>query len=202
MVHDSCRDLYDDQYAFRPTGSTTAALINLVKDISDLLAVYPYVHLITFDISKAFDSIQHRTLTDKLADLPIPDRIYNWMVEYFQDRCHVTKVGNKISAPIGINASIVQGSGIGPMSYVLNSKDQKPVLHENKFSKYADDGDLVVPSVNSNLISIEIDNIQQWALQNDLTINPNKTTEIIIYRQGPISNRMVSPCTPRYPEGD
>ena len=118
------------------------------------------------------------------------------MVEYFQDRCHVTKVGNTISAPIGINAFIIQGSGIGPMSYVLNSKDQKPVLPENKFSKYADDGDLVVPSVNSNLISIEIDNIQQWALQNNLTINPNKTREIIIYRQGPISTRMVPPCTP------
>ena len=70
------------------------------------------------------------------------------------------------------------------------------MLPENKFSKYADDGDLVVPSVNSNLISIEIDNIQQWALQNNLTINPNKTKEIIIYRQGPISNRMVPPCTP------
>ena len=67
-------------------------------------AVHPYVHLITFDISKAFDSIRHRTLMDKLADLPIPDRIYNWMVEYFQDRCHVTKVGNTISAPVGIHA--------------------------------------------------------------------------------------------------
>ena len=64
-------------YAFRPTGSITATLINLVKDISDLLIVYPYVHLITFDISKAFDSIQHRTLTDKLANLPIPDTAYN-----------------------------------------------------------------------------------------------------------------------------
>ena len=84
---------------------------------------------------------------EKLADLLIPDRIYNWIVEYFQDRCHVTKVGNTISAPIGIYASVVQGSGIGPMSYVSNSMDQIPVLHENKFSKYADDGDLVVPSV-------------------------------------------------------
>ena len=80
LVHDSCRALYDDQYAFRPTGSITATLINLVKDISDLLIVYPYVHLITFKICKAFDSIRHRTLMDKLADLPISTRhIIGWL---------------------------------------------------------------------------------------------------------------------------
>ena len=45
-----------NQFAFRPTGSTTAALINLVKIISDMLVDYPYVHVITFDVSKAFDS--------------------------------------------------------------------------------------------------------------------------------------------------
>ena len=54
----------------------------------------------------------------------------------------------------------------------------------------------MVPSVNSNQISIEVDNIQQWALHGNLVINPNKTKEIIIYRQGLISNRIVPPCMP------
>ena len=92
-----------------------------------------------------------------------------------------------------INASIVQGSGIGPMSYVLTRKIKKPVLPENKFSKYADDGDLVVPSVNSSQISVEVDNIQQQASHSNLVIDPNMTKGIIIYRQG---NWIIPPCMP------
>ena len=197
LVHGSCSTLYHDQYAFRPTGSTTAALINLVKDISDLLDDFPYVHVITFDISKAFDSLRHSTLMDKLADLPIPDRVYNWIVEYFQDRSHVTKTSNTISSAIGINASIVQGSGIGPMCYVLNSGDLKPAVQKkNRFSKYADDGDLVVPSINSSSIPLEVDNISLWAAGCNMTINKNKTKEMIIYKPGPKCHRVIPPCTP------
>ena len=56
-----------DQFAFRPTGSTTAALINLLHQASLLLQEYPYVHLISLDFSKAFDTVRHHTLVMKLG---------------------------------------------------------------------------------------------------------------------------------------
>ena len=92
LVNEKFRSQYQDQYAFRPTGSTTAALIDIVKVISDMLVDNQYVHVLTFDVSKAFDALRHSTLLSKLANMPIPDFVYNWLVEYFEDRCHVTKV--------------------------------------------------------------------------------------------------------------
>ena len=77
FVHPSCAHLFHDQFAFRPTGSTTAALINLVHNLADLLQTYPYVHLIALDFSKAFDTVRHSTLMQKFSKLPLQDNIYN-----------------------------------------------------------------------------------------------------------------------------
>ena len=64
--------MFQDQFAFRPTGSTTAALIYLLHTITDLLQTQDHVHVIALDFSKAFDSVRHYTLIIKLADHPHP----------------------------------------------------------------------------------------------------------------------------------
>ena len=66
-----------DQYAFRPTGSTTAALISIIHHASDLLKSNEHVVIISMDYSKAFDSIKHSAITNLLATLDLPDFIYN-----------------------------------------------------------------------------------------------------------------------------
>ena len=79
-----------DQYAFRPTRSTTAALIALLQTIADLMATDPFVIVIALDFSKAFDTVRHNATLNKMALLNIPDAIYNWLVNFFNDRKHCT----------------------------------------------------------------------------------------------------------------
>ena len=45
-----------------------------------------------------------------------------------------------------INASVVQGSGIGPSSYIVVASDLQPINRENKIGKYADDSYLLIGS--------------------------------------------------------
>ena len=68
-----------DQFAFRPTGSTTAALITMLSHVTDMLRHNAYVTVVSMDFSKAFDTVRHATLADKLAKLWLPDNIYNWI---------------------------------------------------------------------------------------------------------------------------
>ena len=60
-----------DQYAFRPTGSTTAAVISILNDLTDMLQINPYVRIVALDFSKAFDTLRHSTLLKKFAALPL-----------------------------------------------------------------------------------------------------------------------------------
>ena len=58
---------FDDQYAFRPTGSPTAAIISLLHTVTNMLTSNPYVIVLSLDFSKAFDTVRHSTLMKKLA---------------------------------------------------------------------------------------------------------------------------------------
>ena len=66
---------FTDQYAFRPAGSTTAALIALLQCITEILRTNPFVIVIALDFSKAFDTVRHATLMEKLAKLGLPDHV-------------------------------------------------------------------------------------------------------------------------------
>ena len=107
---DPVHDLLSDQYAFRPNGSTTAALIAILADITSMLENNRFVHVIALDFSKAFDTVRHSTLMTKVASLPITDNVYNWIVDYLHKRSHSTKCNDATSLSLEINASIVQHS--------------------------------------------------------------------------------------------
>jgi len=74
-----------DQYAFRPTGSTTAALISLLHRVTQMLITNSYVVVIAMDYSKAFDTVRHITLLEKMANLDLPDHVFNWLVNFFSE---------------------------------------------------------------------------------------------------------------------
>src|SRR6266536_1278941 len=180
--HSNYSVLFDDQFAFRPTGSTTAALIFLWHKVSILLQSHPYVHVIALDFSKAFDTVRHHTLINKLAQFPLPPNIHNWIIDYLRDRRHCTKYSEGLSQLLAINASIIQGSGMGPGLYDVNSSDLKANKGGNELCKYADDTYLIVPSSNSHTVQTELDHIASWASCNNLKLNKSKTLEIIIRR--------------------
>ena len=70
-------DDIDDQFAFRPTGSTTATLIYTLHYVTQLLESNDYVRFLLVDFSKAFDTINHCTLIEKLQKLDILPTVIN-----------------------------------------------------------------------------------------------------------------------------
>jgi len=74
---------FNDQFAFRPTGSTTATIISLLHTITNLLSTNPYVIVVSLAFSKAFDTVRHSTLLNKLSQLDLSDHIYNWLANFF-----------------------------------------------------------------------------------------------------------------------
>jgi len=144
-----CNLTFSDQYVFRPTGSTTAALVQLFHTVTELLNDDPYVVVIALDFSKAFDTVRHVTNLQKLASLDIPDCVYNWLVDYFSGHSHCTAYHGHVSSLLNISASIIQGSAVEPVSYVVNS-DLTPLSPGNRFCKYANDTYLIIPARNIN----------------------------------------------------
>ena len=102
----------------------------------------------SFDFTKAFDTVRHATLMSKMAQLQIPDNIYNWIMDFFEEHHHCTRYAGHCSSVTEVKASVIKGSG-GPVSYIVTAADLYPVTAGNRIFKYADDTYLVVPAANT-----------------------------------------------------
>jgi len=99
-----------------------------------------------------------------------------WLVDYFSGHSHCTAFHGQISFLLNISASIIQGSAVGPVLYVVNAGDLIP---GNRFCKYADDTYLVIPAINIDSRTEELDSIRTWASTNNLKLNLKKSVEIV-----------------------
>ena len=70
---------------------------------------------------------------------------------------------------------------MGPSSFIINASSLKPVHPLNKMIKFADDTYLVIPSSNSNSLQLELDSLSEWAKLSKLSLNLNKSYELIIH---------------------
>jgi len=150
------------------------------------------------DFSKAFDSVRQSAVLHKYSQLAIPDNIYNWIEAFFREHKHCTRFGDSVSQFRPILASIIQGSAIGPASYVVTASDLHPVTPGNYMDKYADDTYLIIPAANAQTCAAEIANVEDWATANNLLMNRTKSAEIVFV--APRSRRNVAiPGCPGFP---
>ena len=83
---DKFKILYDNQYGFRKNHSTSLALIDLYDKISDAIDRKETSVGIFLDLSKAFDTVNHEILFDKLEHYGIRGLPLQWIKSYFTNR--------------------------------------------------------------------------------------------------------------------
>jgi len=101
------------------------SVINLLSSIG----------ILALDFSKAILTLFE--LLQKLAMLDIPDEVLNWMVYFVSGRSHCSSCGGEVSEFYWISSrSIIQGSAIGPVSYVINAAKVTIVTEGKQMHKY------------------------------------------------------------------
>ena len=89
--------LYEYQFGFQEGESTCMALIILIDKISAALDNGEIVVDLFLDFSKAFDTVEHKILLNKLFHYGIQDIPLKWFKSYLSQRCqYVTYNNNKI----------------------------------------------------------------------------------------------------------
>lgn len=186
------------QSGFRPRHSTTTALLNVVDDIRRHIDSKSVVVLVLLDFSKAFDSINHGILIDKiLNEFNFSSCAAKLVQSYLENRSQVVNVNNSFSSSSSINKGVPQGSVLGPLlfSLYINSVQERIT---NSFHLYADDlqvyseGRLdelgsIVESINADMARIF-----QWASKHELALNANKSQAIAISNRD-IETRLLDP---------
>ena len=82
----SILSISDHQWGFMPGRSTTGAILSAIHDWYGHLDKGADVQAIFFDLQKAFDSVPHGPLIDKLISLNIPTVLISWISSYLYNR--------------------------------------------------------------------------------------------------------------------
>src|SRR6218665_354537 len=127
------------------------------------------VAIIHVDYSKAFDTVSHSSLMLKMCTIDLHDQIYNWVVNYFNQRGHITSHQGIMSSLAIINAIVIQGSVLGP-PFIVEASDLHPLYTFNALRKSADACYLLVGSRHISTATEEFDHITDWAGKNNLQL--------------------------------
>ena len=174
-----------DQYTYKEKHHTTMALVKcyhswvkfLDKDFDK-----DFVRVFSFDISKAFDTVPHDVVCNKLKALDINPYITNWIINFLDSRKQRVVIDGVTTEFFSINRGVPQGSVLGPVLFALTVNDIRQVYPErNLLIKFADDTNLSVPvKANCDTSHVEVNNMESWALNNRMTLNLTKTKEMVV----------------------
>ena len=82
-----------------------------------------FVKVLSFDFSKAFDSVSHKIVCDKLKFYDLNPYITNWIISFLSDRKQRVVVDGVISKYVDINRGVPQGTVLGPVLFSIMVND-------------------------------------------------------------------------------
>jgi hypothetical protein len=159
----------------------------MMHHVTKMLETNTYVRCLCIDFSRAFDVVDHNILSAKLARLPLPPPIFQWLLSFLSGRTQQVKVGGVLSGIKPINRGTIQGSGIGPTDFIVMASDLRALSRLiNKLFKYADDTTLLVPEHTDVSLEDEFGALKHWAAINKMLLNAKKTKELVFRRPDPL----------------
>ena len=142
---------------------------------------------IFFDLKKAFDSVPHSLLLQKLSEIEVDPYIIQWIRNYLTCRSQHVVVGGEESCVLPVVSGVPQGSVLGPLLFLVfinEAVDQ--VSLESYMLLFADDIALyrcIKSSVDYWKLQLDITALVDWISRHYLSLQPSKCSYMLITRK-------------------
>ena len=157
--------IFTSQYGFRAKHSCENAIEELVANIVKGFENQKHTAAVFLDLSKAFDTIDHKILLKKLDRYGVRGIANDWFKSYLENRTLRVKLegenGNLFhSQKYPIHLGTPQGSCLGPLLFLIYTNDLHLHVLHGLCILFADDTTIYKSSQNLNYL--------RWCLEEDL----------------------------------
>ena len=124
---------------------------------------------------------------NKLERLGIRGTTLNWFVSYLSNRVQCVYVNSDLSPPLEMKFGVPQGSVLGPLLFLIYVNDMPQCSDKLSFTLFADDTCLFMnhenPKVLECLVNEELKKVNEWLINNQLTLNVSKSCYLFFFRK-------------------
>ena len=168
--------LIDTQYGFRKGRTTSDAVVRLLQGAYESINDRSYFGVVSLDLSKAFDTVDHGVLLHKIYNYSIRGVAHKIFASYLSHRNQYVFVNGATSCNLPVTVGVPQGSVLGPLLFLLYINDMpKSISTDCNMLLYADDSLLF--SSNKNIyelcakLNASLRCLYMWLNSNFLTLN-------------------------------
>ena len=181
------------QSGYRKGHSCITLLLKLRNDIQKAMNNTEVTLSVFADYSKAFDTVDHQVLIEKLHSLNFSKSTLLLLLDYLSERKQFIQIDDKFSPHNTIQFGVPQGSILGPILFNIYVSD----LSDNAKSKclqFADDTTFYnhckvkdIPTIATSL-KTDIESIKSWSKEANLVFNGDKT-KVLLFSTSQLSSR-------------
>ena len=182
------------QSGFRPKHCTVTALIQMCDEWLENMDNGKLNGVVFLDIKKAFDSINHGILLNKMKKrFGISSIELKWFESYLSDREQQCSINEQLSSKKTITCGVPQGSILGPLLFLLYINDLPECLRSTTPCMYADDTQIFLSSYDANELVVKLNSdlarVRNWLIENKLQMHPSKSKLMFIGSSYNLNNK-------------
>lgn len=174
--------LSDNQFGFRTGMSTEDALVYLTKNIYNNLDNNKAILGVFLDLAKAFDTVDHEILIQKLENIGFRGSPLKLLTSYLSNRVQYVKIEDSISSANVVEYGVPQGTVLGPILFSIYINELFSLGSVGSISSFADDTVILYAGDSwrdvKESAEQDLTTVKTWFDRMSLTINFDKTNYI------------------------
>ena len=173
-----------NQFGFRCGRSTALALSQFTDEVLGNMDNGLINGIVFIDLKKAFDTVDHTIMLQKLRSLGIRSIHLAWFNSYLSSRTQSTVVGQTSSTTRKVTVGVHQGSVLGPLLFSIHMNELPSCLINTTVTLFADDTAIYCSSKSASelqrLLNEDLHRLAQWLADHKLTLNISKSKFMLI----------------------
>ena len=175
------------QHDFVRSRSCATQLLSVLHSIGEALDQNKQTDILYLDFAKAFDSVDHTILIEKLRWYGIEGRLLHWFRNYLSNRTQKVVIDGMSSRSLPVSSGVPQGSIVGPILFTVFINDLPDVLSEKTGSAlYADDTKLfrtITTPDDCVRLQEDLTKTGDWSNKSNIKFNPTKCKLLTVTRK-------------------